>query len=144
MRKAEALDAHLERALTDIGFWGVSDCVLWPADWVVASGWPDPAEAFRGRYRTALGAARIVARAGGLQALWRAEAARLGLAETARPIAGDVGLALRDTQGVGPALRGHVGAVCLGGGEWACRTRGGLRTGRWPIVQAWRVSWRTR
>lgn len=144
VRKSEALDAHLERTMTDAAFWGVSDCVLWPADWVVASGWADPAEAHRGRYRTALGAARLVVRAGGLESMWRTEAARIGLRETNRPIAGDVGLALRETRGAGPALSGLVGAICLGGGEWACRTGGGLRSGRWPVVRAWRVPWRRR
>lgn len=144
MRKSDALNAHLESALTDSAFWGVSDCVLWPADWVVCCGWADPAAGFRGRYRTALGAARIVRRAGGLEAMWRAEAARIGLSPTTRPIAGDVGLAMRETTGVGPALRGMVGAIHLGGGEWACRTRGGLRSGHWPVVHAWRVLWRRR
>lgn len=144
MGKAEALDAHLERTLAESAFWGVCDCFLWPADWIETCGWPDPATAWRGRYATALGAARIVARAGGVEALWRREAERIGLAPTARPIAGDVGLAARETTGVGPTLRGRVGAVCLGGGEWAVRTQGGIRTGRWPVLQAWRVPWRRR
>jgi hypothetical protein len=140
MRKAEALDHHLERALEEPGFWGVCDCFLWPADWIVARGRPDPAADYRGRYATALGAARIVNAAGGAEALWRTMADRSGLPPTRRPIAGDVGLVRHPTSGTGNVLRGVLGAVCLGAGVWAARTSGGVRTGRWSVIQAWRVS----
>lgn len=144
MKREAALTAWLDRALAaDVPFWGTADCFLWPADWVVACGWPDPAAAFRGRYRTPLGAARLVRRSGGAGALWRAQASRIGLAPTAKPRPGDVGLVRTDTVGVGPTLRGQVGAVHLGGGEWAARTPGGLRMGRWPVMEAWRVPWRS-
>lgn len=144
MRKAAALDAHLDRALENLAFWGVCDCILWPADWVVVSGWPDPAAPWRGRYRTALGAGRIAASAGGLEPMWLEQAARIGLAQTDRPIAGDVGLLRRETRGCGPTLRGIVGGIYLGGGEWASRTPGGVRTGRAKAIRAWRVPWRKR
>lgn len=144
MRKAAALDLHLERAVESAAFWGDCDCFLWPADWVRLSGWPDPAAAWRGRYRTALGASRIVRRAGGVEAMWRTEAARAGLRPTARPVPGDVGLVRRATADVGPTLSGLIGAINLGAGEWAVRTREGVRTGRWTAAEVWRVPWRRR
>lgn len=145
MAKIEALEAHLEQALEGGPFWGRSDCYVWPADWVVVSGWPDPAGPWRGRYASAVGGARIVRRAGGAEALWIEAAARCGLNVTVRPIAGDVGLVRRETVAAhGPTLGGLVGGVCLGGGEWAVSTPAGLRTGRWAAARAWRIPWRTR
>ena len=142
MNKAAALDAHLERAMNDLAFWGQGDCFLWPADWIERSGWPDPAGPWRGRYATALGAARIVRRAGGVEALWISRAIEIGLNPALRPVAGDVGLVEHGTTGAGPSLRGRVGAICLGAGEWATSTPAGLRFGYWPVLRAWRVPWR--
>lgn len=144
MARDDVLTDWLDRALTaEAGFWGLADCFLWPADWVLARTGVDPAEGFRGRYRTALGATRLVQRAGGALALWRAQAARAGLNLAGRPRPGDVGLVCGATAGTGPTLRDRVGAIHLGGGEWAVRTPGGLRIGRPPHIQAWRVPWRS-
>lgn len=144
VRKAEALDAHLERAVDGAGFWGELDCFLWPADWVVLSGWPDPAGPWRGRYRTALGAARIAAAAGGVEALWIAGALRSGLAPTFKPVAGDVGLLALETRDAGPTLARRVGAICIGPGRWALRTATGYRDLAARPIRAWRTPWRTR
>ncbi|WKE64329.1 hypothetical protein PVT67_11625 [Gallaecimonas kandeliae] len=44
--------------------WGQADCCLLAADWVQSQTGTDFAAAFRGRYRTALGAKRVLAKAG--------------------------------------------------------------------------------
>ncbi|WKB52317.1 DUF6950 family protein [Eleftheria terrae] len=49
--------------------WGQHDCALWVADAVHALTGQDPAAELRGRYHSALQAARLVAERGGLQAL---------------------------------------------------------------------------
>ncbi len=38
--------------------WGVCDCALFVADWCVVYGGFDPAESYRGRYKTEIGAKR--------------------------------------------------------------------------------------
>ena len=142
--KAVALAAWLDRAVDTPRAWGKHDCTLWPADWVVTCGHDDPAGEWRGRYRTALGAARLAGRAGGLQALWQGGADAAGLSAVLKPRAGDVGLLPMATRGVGPLLSGLVGAICIGGGDWAVVTQDGLWLGRASPVQAWRTAWRTR
>lgn len=144
MNKADALADWLEQAVDTPRAWGVHDCNLWPANWVVRCTGHDPAQPWRGRYRTGHAAARIVRRAGGLQALWSASAERIGLAEARTRFAGDVGLVRRDCSSVADVLADLVGAICIGGGEWAVVTDFGLLMGRFSVVQAWRPEWRIR
>lgn len=59
-----ALSAEVEAARTRPFEWGRHDCALWAADCVMAMTGNDPAACWRGRYRTALGAARILRRSG--------------------------------------------------------------------------------
>lgn len=141
MKKADALAAWLDRAVETPRAWGSHDCNIWPADWVVTCGHPDPAGGWRGRYRTALGAARIVSRTGGLEALWRRGGDAAGLPLTMRPRAGDVGLLPMATEGVGPLLSNLVGAICIGPGQWAVVQEIGLWLGRASPVLAWRTGW---
>jgi len=49
--------------------WGALDCALWGADCVHAVTGTDPAADLRGTYSDAAGAARVVARLGGLRAI---------------------------------------------------------------------------
>lgn len=144
MSRAEALAAWLDQAVETPRAWGVHDCNLWPANWVLECTGRDPAEPWRSCYRSASGAARIVRRAGGLRALWSAAACRVELAEARRRIAGDIGLVRLSSPGVADVLGEMVGAICIGGGDWAVVTEGGLLMGRFSVVQAWRPEWRTR
>lgn len=144
MGKHEALAAWLDQAVDTPRAWGSHDCTLWPANWVVESGHADPAGDWRGRYRSARGAARLVNAAGGLLALYASGAASAGLRQTERFIAGDVGLLSMPTREADRALGAAVGAICIGGGEWAVVKDGGLWMGRGSVIAAWRVRWRTR
>lgn len=107
--------------------WGVHDCALWAADAIQAQLGADPAQALRGRYRTQLGALRLVAPLGGLPGV---AAAVLGapLRSPLLACAGDVGY-----------TRQGALAVCAGE-TWLVATREGM--GHLPLadaVQAWRV-----
>ncbi len=133
------LDAFLE-AETAAGFdWGVRDCWLLPADWVLARTGRDPASAWRGRYRTALGAARIIRRMGGPEAFAGGSLAACGWIRSSSPRRGQVGLlpaAIETTHGVRRAL---VGGIALGGGWWATRNGpGGLVMGLAEPTVFWR------
>lgn len=90
-----ALDRFLARAAESQTVWGSWDCHLWLADWVLAArGGGDPASGYRGRYRTPLGALRLLHREGGSEDLVARLAARADLEEAcaSSPAAGDVGL----------------------------------------------------
>lgn len=113
--------------------WGVSDCTLFPADWLRLWG-PDPAKSWRGRYGSALGAARLIRQAGGYQSLCRGV---LGAPCTRRaPLPGDAGiLPARDDR---RAL--EIGGICLGGGEWVSRADSGLLMGRAEPILFWSLT----
>lgn len=100
----ERLDAAITRARHRPFAWGQQDCCLFAADCVLAITGQDPAAGFRCRYRSALGAGRLLTRLGGVPGLLD------GLGFPAMPPAalrrGD--LALTPTE-AGPAL-----AVTLG------------------------------
>ena len=89
--------------------------------------------------------ARLTRQAGGTEALWRTAARSVGLAETRRVIAGDVGLVRTAcASGTPRNLDGVVGAIAVGGGAWAVKTTSGLLMEGLPMICAWRVEWPTR
>lgn len=62
---AACLAERMDRPFT----WGSHDCVLFAADCVEACTGVDPAAGMRGTYGTPIGAARVLKRAGGMEAL---------------------------------------------------------------------------
>lgn len=73
--------------------WGRHDCVLWPANIHIRAGLPDPVPQIRGKYRSMLGAYRIMGEGGLLRNLERTAKRRKWkeiAPEFAQP--GDVGL----------------------------------------------------
>lgn len=65
----ERLQAFIESRRETPFAWGSHDCALFAADWVASATGTDPAQGLRGRYRTARGAARLIKREGGLEAI---------------------------------------------------------------------------
>lgn len=125
-----ALHAFLAQASEQPFIWGERDCALWVADWIATVRGTDPAQAIRGRYRTAAGCARFLAREGGLPALASRLLAAIGLSDTASPQAGDVGLV--------ETTLGPVMMICTGP-VWAWKApRGLLFTPAFP-VKVWSV-----
>lgn len=109
--------------------WGRHDCALFAADWVQALTGADPAEGLRGRYRTALGAARLIKREGGLEAI--AEA-RLG--ERINPRLAQRGDVVLLDGSHGPTL-----GVCLGVDAAAPGADGLMLVPMRRAQAAWRV-----
>lgn len=117
--------------------WGVFDCSLMLADWVKVRRGFDPAAHLRGRYRTALGCARVLRREGGVLGVVRACAAIAGLDEARTPCAGDVGVVAAIT--ADPRRQGsQVGAICTGS-RWAVLGEAGLIVAPMVPLAAWRV-----
>lgn len=113
--------------------WGICDCCLWVADWVLVVTGRDPAAALRGAYRTPREAERIVAGFGGMVGFVDAHLSPLGVVRTNDPLPGDV--VVVETP-AGPAL----GIVTrLGVAVKRQRPRFGFDVAQRPILAAWRV-----
>ena len=110
--------------------WGVQDCCLWGADWVRLATGRDPAAGWRGRYRTAIGAARLVTRRGGFEAHVAACLADAGLTETPDPQPGDVGVIMWPN---GPVLAVRTSA------GWAHKLEAGIVITGGCLIRAWSV-----
>lgn len=59
--------------------WGTNDCCLFGADWVLRATSKDLAADLRGRYGSALGAARILSRCGGVRGLIKTRGEQIGI-----------------------------------------------------------------
>lgn len=127
---AEFLATATERRFA----WGSWDCLTWLGEWVWDQRDIDPIAPWRGRYHTALGATRIVARAGGMAAVMGLGCSIAGLRRTEAPHAGAVGLVTAATR-KGPE---PVGALCTGP-RWAVLSERGLVVAPFPVLAAWEV-----
>jgi hypothetical protein len=112
--------------------WGERDCLLWLAGWAREVTGRDGGAEWRGRYRTAIGCARVLKRSGGMMACVERGASVAGMRRTDEPKAGDVGLVMAMTER-GPA---EVGAIYTGL-RWAALTVGGVMTVRAEPIAAW-------
>lgn len=110
--------------------WGERDCCLWLGDWIVFLGLPDPVAEFRGRYRTPLGAFRLLKKHGGVEGLVARQAERAGLERTENPKAGDVGVVRYGVE-VG-------GAICTGP-RWALLSDKGVSSVKAEPLAVWSV-----
>jgi hypothetical protein len=90
--EAEVMSA-MDRASAAPMQWGRDDCALWCADVLLGALGYDAAARFRGRYRTRIGAKRVLGR-GGLAAALRAAAKRHGWrrVKIGEEACGDIGL----------------------------------------------------
>lgn len=112
------------------------DCAAgFVAGWVEQERGVDGAKPWRGRYRTALGVARLLRREGGLVAVVGRGAALAGLEPVESPGLGDIGVVLAETL----AGRQPVGAIRTAR-RWAMLTPGGVRSSsRATALAAWGV-----
>lgn len=109
---------------------GGCDCVLWCCDWVLSQRGVDPASPWRGRYRTAAGAHRLIRRAGSLADLVADGMARAGIPETSDPLPGDVAVistAIGDLMGI----RSPLG--------WAVKTQTGVAATTGAVIRGWSI-----
>lgn len=96
--------------------WGLVDCSLAMADWLVANGYPDPAPHWRGAYRSESDWRRVVAERGGLLPIVAAVAAGAGLRHARAPVRGTIGV-------VGSAVRPDRQWGCIfDGRRWLNRS----------------------
>lgn len=115
--------------------WGVHDCCLFACDVIRDAGGVDYAAPFRGRYRSAAGAARVLRRfaGGGLEAAAEKIAQDNGLEEVPPLMAQRGDFVLLDAA-AGPAL-----GVCLGATFIAAGPAGAVTLPLKRARRAWRV-----
>jgi hypothetical protein len=89
--------------------WGSHDCCLMASDWIVELVGIDPAANLRGKYRSAIGALRLLNARNGVIGIARAAAEANGWPEV-RPKA----LRRGDIAAVSTAKEGHALGVCCG------------------------------
>lgn len=110
--------------------WGEHDCLMWLAEWVGQQRGFDPAANWRGRYRTAMGATRILRRRGGAVAHLDLCLAPFGVRRTREPRRGDIAVVRAPEGDTGGIVLGH-GVATFGAGSLFVRPL--------PVVAAWRV-----
>lgn len=120
--------------------WGKTDCLLMPADWILAARGIDPAAEYRGMYTSARGALKAIKRAGGIEALVCRAMERCGIEQTIERREGDVALVLVPVGGAVQPTTRTAGAICVSEDEFAVMTEKRLAIVRGlSVVAAWRV-----
>jgi hypothetical protein len=132
----ERLAAFLRESADEPFVWGVNDCALRACDAVRAMTGTDIAARLRGRYKTQLGAARVMRRlAGDLEAVAQQVAYEFAIREVTPSFARRGDLLLLDTP-LGPSL----GIVAMNGHTAEFKVNDGLL--RVPVStcrRAWRI-----
>jgi hypothetical protein len=98
--------------------WGQQDCCLFACDGILAQTGLDPAaKMFRGKYRDALGAARLVRKHGGVEAIASRICGELGFVEVPVRLAqrGDVVAISGEALGDNVPYMGVALGLCVGG-----------------------------
>ena len=136
------LDDYLTLATERPWIWGGHngglDCCFFAGDWIAQRGGTDPLAPYRGTYDSALGAMRLIAARGGLQAMVAREMVRCGIERTAAPDDGDVGLIAQRGTGADDVAGATLVIRC---GPWWCgRARDGLAYLDGPAETIWRIS----
>lgn len=110
--------AAVDAAMLQPWKWGRADCCTGACDAFAALHGVDPMASLRGRYDSAMTAARVIADAGGFAALAAGLAAEAGLAAVTEDEPGAIGVVRS-----GPRM-GQLG-ICVAPGAWAIKSRHG-------------------
>lgn len=114
--------------------WGVMDCALWLAEWLILNGYDDPAFDLRGAYSDEASCLALLAERGGLLAVVTACAARAGLQEIDKPEHGCVAV-------IGSANNPARQCCAIWSSDgWRIFQEQGFLTVRARAVRMWRVS----
>lgn len=119
---------------------GERDCLLRLADWGLALTGIDAAAPWRGRCSSALGAARILKREGGLVAVLGKAFQPLGYVRAAEPRRGDLAVVETSVGLSGAIVAAATGELDAAGRPVAIASlaqAGALRLARLPVVAAW-------
>ncbi len=136
------MDTHHFLALPHRFRWGGvggDDCLTFPASWVHRVTDIDPAEEFRGQYRTREEAHQILEAYGGSLALMEHQLVPLKAKRVQDPGTGDIGLIKAMTgETFEDQAEALIGAIRFGP-LWACIHPSGVRATKAEFVAAWRL-----
>jgi hypothetical protein len=132
------LEDYLDRAALPGWRWNAMDCCVFAGDWVRERTGRDPFEPYRGAYKTARAAQRLIEDGGGLLNLVDAEMKRCGFAETDTPEDGDI--AVIAIGSAHPTAVANASVVIRCGTWWVGRTLEGIGGFDAPVLKAWRVA----
>lgn len=111
----------------------VHDCCRWVDRYLRLNGYASPIEALGLRYDSERSALRVIAKGGGLVALWDAGMTTVGAPLAGQPQAGDVAVIERATA---DGLNQAMGLFT--GDRWASLTPRGLEFGPAATLRVWR------
>jgi len=113
--------------------WIAHDCCRWVDRYLCLNGYASPIEALAVVAQPERSALRVIAKGGGLVALWTAGMAIVGVLEADEPQAGDVGVMSCTTDGPGDDAM-----AIYTGDRWAFATKWGLMFGPAKALKVWR------
>jgi len=122
--------------------WGKDDCMLAVADIIWEIIGKDPAEEYRGRYRSRTGAIRVLGRGGTLNAASRvAEKLNWKSIEPTEAEVGDFGLTLVESlDSKGNSIKICAAVICRGSGYFIGRNENGFTAiNSSKVFRAWRI-----
>ncbi len=117
--------------------YGVTDCLMILADWVIIRRGVDPAAAWRGKYHDEASCRAALVAGGGLVRCIEIGIAPLGIPRTNEPKRGDFALVSA------PVMRGNTrvlrraGGLCVSEHRWAVMSDTGLLIADFRPVTAW-------
>lgn len=117
------LAAYVQRTAGLPWAWGRQDCTIWVADWCIERWGADPAERFRGRYRSETEAMLLTA-----SGLLETVAPEIRLRRKAAPAEGDIGVI---------EFRSRQVSAIWSGSHWLFRTPRGIGMARCKALAIW-------
>lgn len=107
--------------------WGINDCCIFTCDGILAQTGLDPAaKLFRGKYRDALGATRLVRKHGGIEAIARKVCREHGYKPISPALASRGDVVLLPARATGNPGKGPALGMAVGGGQAAFAGPAGL------------------
>ena len=101
--------------------YGIKDCCLFPADWILARTGFDPAADVRGRYNSEATALKFILAGGGIFRLIDRHCRAAGLKRTTDPVDGDIGCVKVDGVAVGSIMKNGLWWVMAPAGKFPVR-----------------------
>lgn len=134
------LDEYLKEAMKMQWQWGLMDCCMFGGDWIAARTGQDPMRRYRGIYKTAMGARRLIAKRGGLAEMTGVEMALLGFERTETPEHGDIAVMAMPAPRNAPMAVAGAAIVIRFNHWWVARKTDGIAVFEAPFLAAWRIA----
>lgn len=131
----EHVMSEVDRVMSAPWKWGSADCCASACDVFLSIHGVDPMAPVRGKYDSAMSAARLVATWGSFLSMGEKLAARAGLVD-GRGSAGEIGLSHAETA---TGIEGRAMLICIEPGIWAGKTVDGFAILA-SAERAWHVS----